>query len=175
MNVKRAAHKPPSSPKRKAAEPPQKKSKPEEVAKKQKTEQKASITKAITSKNGSPHLPPADAPIKPVKFLNGLQYTTVRAGKGMSAFAGAKVKVHYVGKLSSSGKVFDKTNKQPFPFKLGAGEVIKGWDLGVKGMKVGEKRILQIPAQLGYGKRGAAGAIPPNAALTFDVEMCSFT
>eukprot|EP00658_Telonema_sp_P-2_P042387 TRINITY_DN3041_c0_g1_i1.p2 TRINITY_DN3041_c0_g1~~TRINITY_DN3041_c0_g1_i1.p2 ORF type:complete len:116 (-),score=54.83 TRINITY_DN3041_c0_g1_i1:192-494(-) len=86
-----------------------------------------------------------------------------------------RVKVHYVGKLASSGKVFDRTNKTPFAFKLGAGEVIKGWDLGVKGMKVGEKRILQIPAALGYGKRGAAPDIPPGAALTFEVRLTSFT
>lgn len=138
------------------------------------TQPRSGITKVLMSKNDSPHLPPASSPQKIVKFMNGLQYTVQRAGKGMGAFAGAKVKVHYVGRLSKTRKVFDRTNKQPFSFKLGGGEVIKGWDLGVKGMKVGEKRELRIPSQLAY-KNQALPGIPKGSDLTFEVELMAFT
>jgi FKBP-type peptidyl-prolyl cis-trans isomerase len=93
-------------------------------------------------------------------------------GKGAEAKAGDSVKVHYVGTLPD-GKEFDSSKKhgQPFEFELGAGRVIKGWDQGVAGMKVGGKRKLTVPPSLGYGARGAAPVIPPNSTLLFEVEL----
>src|SRR6266705_2826344 len=92
-------------------------------------------------------------------------------GTGDEAVAGKSVTVHYTGSFED-GKTFDSSvGRGPFSFKLGAGQVIKGWDQGVAGMKVGGKRKLTIPAQLGYGARGFPGAIPPNAELIFEVEL----
>lgn len=95
-------------------------------------------------------------------------------GEGDEAVAGREVTVHYTGWLTNGTK-FDssKDRSQPFSFPLGAGHVIKGWDEGVQGMKVGGKRKLTIPPQLGYGARGAGGVIPPNATLVFEVELLS--
>jgi len=104
------------------------------------------------------------------EFSNGLKAITTQEGQGAEATKGRKVSVKYVGKLTKNGKVFDKSTK-PFTFTLGAREVITGWDLGVAGMKVGEKRTLIIPSELGYGKEGAGREIPPNSSLTFDVEL----
>ncbi|MES1207714.1 MAG: FKBP-type peptidyl-prolyl cis-trans isomerase [Pseudomonadota bacterium] len=103
---------------------------------------------------------------------SGLKYWDVKKGTGAVAKSGDSVKVHYTGWLTD-GKKFDSSvdRGEPFAFKLGAGMVIKGWDEGVAGMKVGGKRQLRIPAELGYGARGAGGAIPPNAELVFDVEL----
>ena len=91
---------------------------------------------------------------------------------GPSPTAGSNVVVHYTGWLTV-GKKFDSSHdrRQPFEFNLGAGQVIRGWDEGVAGMKVGGKRTLVIPSEMGYGARGAGGAIPPNATLVFDVEL----
>jgi len=105
-----------------------------------------------------------------------LKYTDTKTGEGATAKAGNKVSVHYTGWLSDNGakgKKFDSSvdRGQPFQFTLGAKQVIAGWDEGVAGMKVGGKRTLTIPPELGYGARGAAGAIPPNATLIFDVEL----
>jgi FKBP-type peptidyl-prolyl cis-trans isomerase len=96
----------------------------------------------------------------------------VVVGKGKEAKTGDTVSVHYVGTLTD-GKEFDSSKKhgQPFDFQLGAGRVIKGWDQGVVGMKVGGKRKLTIPPELGYGPRGVPGAIPPSATLVFDIEL----
>lgn len=104
---------------------------------------------------------------------SGLQYWDLKGGTGTTASAGKSVSVHYTGWLASNGKKFDSSvdRGQPFMFTLGAGQVIKGWDEGVSGMKVGGKRQLRIPPELGYGSRGAGGVIPPNATLIFDVEL----
>ncbi|MDB5968787.1 MAG: Peptidylprolyl isomerase [Hydrocarboniphaga sp.] len=107
---------------------------------------------------------------------SGLQYEDTTVGSGAEAAAGHRVKVHYTGWLYTDGKAgtkFDssKDRGQPFVFGLGGGQVIKGWDEGVQGMKVGGTRRLVIPADLGYGARGAGGVIPPNATLLFEVEL----
>jgi FKBP-type peptidyl-prolyl cis-trans isomerase FkpA len=107
-----------------------------------------------------------------VTTASGLKYTDVTVGSGAEATSGKMVDVHYTGWLLD-GKKFDssKDRGQPFNFKLGGGQVIKGWDEGVAGMKVGGTRTLMIPPELGYGARGAPGAIPPNATLKFEVEL----
>jgi peptidylprolyl isomerase len=110
---------------------------------------------------------------KTVTTASGLKYVDVVAGKGAAPTAGKTVKVHYTGTLEN-GKKFDSSvdRNEPFSFTIGVGQVIKGWDEGVMTMKVGGKRKLIIPANLGYGARGAGGgAIPPNATLLFDVEL----
>ena len=93
-------------------------------------------------------------------------------GTGAEAVAGRRVSVHYTGWLTN-GKMFDSSlgRGRPFTFRLGAGEVIAGWDQGVAGMKVGGKRKLTIPPELGYGAHGAGGVIPPQATLVFEVEL----
>lgn len=103
---------------------------------------------------------------------SGLIYEDTTVGTGATATAGQTVTVHYTGWLTNGTK-FDssKDRNQPFSFHLGAGEVIRGWDEGVAGMKVGGTRKLTIPPQLGYGARGAGGVIPPNATLVFEVEL----
>ena len=107
---------------------------------------------------------------------SGLQYEDTVTGNGAEARAGQQVKVHYTGWLYNDGvqgAKFDssKDRNDPFEFPLGAGMVIRGWDEGVQGMKVGGTRRLVIPPQLGYGARGAGGVIPPNATLDFEVEL----
>ena len=107
---------------------------------------------------------------------SGLQYEDTVVGTGAQAIKGQSVTVHYTGWLfnnATQGAKFDssKDRKDPFVFVLGGGMVIKGWDEGVAGMKVGGARTLVIPAALGYGERGAGGVIPPNATLKFDVEL----
>ncbi len=95
----------------------------------------------------------------------------ITVGDGAEAVAGKNISVHYTGYFED-GNVFDSSKSRgPFTFKLGAGRVIKGWDMGFDGMKVGGSRKLTIPGHLGYGERGAGGVIPPNATLVFDVEL----
>jgi FKBP-type peptidyl-prolyl cis-trans isomerase FkpA len=103
---------------------------------------------------------------------SGLKYEDIKEGAGAEAKAGQTVSVHYTGWLTD-GQKFDssKDRNDPFAFVLGGGMVIKGWDEGVQGMKVGGVRKLTIPPQLGYGVRGAGGVIPPNATLVFEVEL----
>ncbi|QYZ66624.1 MAG: peptidylprolyl isomerase [Gammaproteobacteria bacterium (ex Lamellibrachia satsuma)] len=105
---------------------------------------------------------------------SGLKYDDLVEGDGEVAAAGQTVSVHYTGWLTDGSK-FDSSvdRNEPFSFSLGRGMVIRGWDEGVAGMKVGGKRKLTIPAQLGYGAAGAGGVIPPNATLVFDVELLS--
>jgi len=112
---------------------------------------------------------------KPQILPGGIRVTQLAMGSASSpvAKAGKRVSVRYVGRLAKNGKIFDQTRPgaKPFQFRLGAGEVIKGWDRGVAGMRIGERRRLVIPADLGYGKRGAPPDIPGNSALEFDVEV----
>ena len=111
-----------------------------------------------------------------VTTSSGLQYRDETVGTGASPRSGQNVSVHYTGWLDAGGKPgqkFDSSRDrgQPFSFPIGQGRVIAGWDEGVASMKVGGRRTLVIPAALGYGARGAGGAIPPNATLIFDVEL----
>ena len=107
-----------------------------------------------------------------IKTPSGLTIEDLVVGSGDTAAAGQRVSVHYTG-WTTDGKKFDssKDRGQAFMFSLGEGEVIRGWDEGVAGMKVGGKRKLTIPPELGYGARGAGGVIPPNATLLFEVEL----
>lgn len=108
-----------------------------------------------------------------VTSKTGLKYAVLKPGTGAVAKAGDPVQVHYTGWLQSDGKKFDSSRDrgEPIGFPLGQGSVIPGWDEGVAGMKVGEQRQLVIPANLGYGERGAGADIPPGATLVFDVEL----
>jgi FKBP-type peptidyl-prolyl cis-trans isomerase FkpA len=103
---------------------------------------------------------------------SGLKYEDLQEGDGDLAEAGHRVSVHYTGWLLDGDKFDSSVDRdQPFEFALGRGMVIRGWDEGVAGMRVGGKRRLTIPPQLGYGSRGAGGVIPPDATLVFDVEL----
>jgi FKBP-type peptidyl-prolyl cis-trans isomerase FkpA len=108
----------------------------------------------------------------PPAAVTELKIETLKPGAGVQATSGKKVTVHYTGTLTD-GKVFDssETRKTPFTFLLGAGQVIPGWDKGVEGMLIGERRKLTIPGSLAYGEKGVAKIIPPNATLIFEVEL----
>jgi peptidylprolyl isomerase len=114
----------------------------------------------------------AEKQVPPVTTASGLQYVEIAEGKGETPAKGQTVSVHYTGTLEN-GKKFDSSRdrNQAFEFQIGEGQVIKGWDEGLSTMKIGGRRKLIIPAELGYGARGAGGVIPPNATLVFDVEL----
>lgn len=119
----------------------------------------------------SPMIPNESAP-QLVTTPSGLKYQEIVVGTGALPQTGQNVVVHYTGRLTDGTK-FDSSldRNQPFSFRIGAGQVIKGWDEGLSTMRVGGKRQLTIPPDLGYGARGAGGVIPPNATLVFDVEL----
>lgn len=126
----------------------------------------AQATKVDTSK-------PTPVSGPPMKTKSGVSYWDIKVGTGATAMKGNTVTVHYTGWFTN-GKQFDSSiGGKPLPFKIGAHEVIPGWEDGVTGMKVGGKRQLKIPSELGYGAKGYPGAIPPNATLIFDVELIS--
>ncbi len=133
---------------------------------------------AQTAAHKAAPVPNTKAPTKVtgdgVKTDSGLQYWDIRMGTGAVAKDGDHVKVHYTGWLTT-GKKFDSSvdAHQPFDFTIGKGDVIKGWDEGVTGMKVGGKRQLRIPPELAYGAAGYSGVIPPNATLIFDIQLLS--
>lgn len=130
----------------------------------------AALAVGCTKKPGS------DAPTSSTEPAGGnvteLKIEKIKEGKGTKATSGRQVTVHYTGTLTN-GKKFDSSvdRNQPFTFVLGIKQVIQGWDQGVEGMKVGEKRKLTIPPHLGYGERGAGDVIPPNSTLIFEVEL----
>jgi peptidylprolyl isomerase len=107
-----------------------------------------------------------------ITLKSGLKYIDLEEGEGSAALSGKMVTVHYTGTFPN-GKKFDSSvdRDEPFTFKLGVGMVIKGWDEGVSGMRIGGKRKLIVPSELGYGKRGAGDVIPPGATLHFEVEL----
>jgi FKBP-type peptidyl-prolyl cis-trans isomerase len=123
----------------------------------------------------APHPPNTNAPTKVtgdgVKTPSGLQYWDIKVGTGQEAKKGDHVKVHYTGWLTSGKKFDSSVGGKPFEFRIGNGDVIKGWEEGVVGMKIGGKRQLRIPPDLAYGNSGYPGAIPPNATLIFDIQL----
>eukprot|EP00892_Ulva_mutabilis_P006841 jgi/Ulvmu1/4529/UM002_0255.1 len=132
----------------------------------------------IASLSTTAPAPAAAPPCELVASPSGLQFCDTKEGSGDVAQAGTIIRAHYAGRLQSNGVQFDSSydRGRPLSFKVGAGQVIKGWDEGILGgegvppMKAGGKRLLIIPPELGYGQRGAGGVIPPNATLVFDVE-----
>jgi FKBP-type peptidyl-prolyl cis-trans isomerase len=155
---------------------------PEEIATSTTTVTSAAADPGALSANSAHHPAAAGssaaaaAPAAPTAPEAPLQIKTTAPGHGTGAKAGDMVAVDYVGKLADGGKEFDHSQPgKPFTLKLGAGQVIKGWDQGLVGMKPGEKRRLTIPASLAYGERGHPPQIPGNSTLVFDVTMEKIT
>lgn len=134
------------------------------------TASKPAVHKAVARPAAGPTKVTGDG----IKTASGLQYWDIKVGTGAEAHSGQHVKVDYTGWLTS-GKKFDSSvgTGHPYDFLIGAGQVIKGWDEGVAGMKVGGKRQLRIPGNLAYGPKGYPGLIPPDATLVFDVVLVS--
>ena len=132
----------------------------------------AVVSPSTSSLSTSIAMDNAEKQVTPVTTASGLQYVEITEGAGDTPAKGQTVSVHYTGTLES-GKKFDSSRdrNQAFEFQIGEGQVIKGWDEGLSTMKVGGRRKLIIPADLGYGARGAGGVIPPNSTLIFDVEL----
>jgi len=136
----------------------------------------AAATASAEEKKATPAAPEKKSETKMIKTSSGLQYEDTKVGTGAEPQKGQTCVMHYTGWLwenGAKGKKFDSSLDRgtPFSFPLGQGRVIKGWDEGVATMKVGGKRTRLIPPDLGYGARGAGGAIPPNATLLFEVEL----
>jgi FKBP-type peptidyl-prolyl cis-trans isomerase len=133
------------------------------------------VTNVFAQSGAKKTAPAAGGPTKVTgegaKTASGLQYWDIQVGTGPEARTGQKVKVHYTGWLTSGKKFDSSVGGKPFDLRLGAGDVIKGWDEGIPGMKVGGKRQLRIPPDLAYGAKGYPGVIPPNATLIFDVQL----
>lgn len=133
------------------------------------------IPMAAQTKKPAPAAPRAAGPTKVTgegtKTPSGLQYWDIKDGTGQEAKKGDHVQVHYTGWLTSGKKFDSSVGGKPFEFRIGNGDVIKGWEEGVSGMKIGGKRQLKIPPDLAYGKDGYPGAIPPNATLIFDIQL----
>ena len=131
----------------------------------------ATLALSVQAADTAPATASQPAP-KEVKLESGLIYADLKVGEGAEAKAGDKVTVHYTDWLTNGTKFDSSVDRgEPFKFNLGAGEVIKGWDQGVAGMKAGGKRKLTIPSSLGYGDRGAGRTIPGGATLIFEVEL----
>lgn len=128
---------------------------------------------AVMAVAQGPQHPSAVDPASAVTMANGLTYWDLAVGLGKEAVKGSKVKVHYTGWLLEEGTKFDSSldRGKPLEFTIGSGQVIKGWEIGVAGMKAGGKRQLRIPPELAYGYRGQPPDIPRNAYLIFDVEL----
>lgn len=131
----------------------------------------ALIASAQTTKKTHPASGPTKVTGPGVKLDDGLQYWVIREGLGAVAKEGSRVRVHYTGWLTNGKKFDSSVGGQPFDFTIGNGEVIKGWEEGVAGMKVGGKRQLRIPPSLAYGEKGYPPVIPPNATLIFDIQL----
>jgi len=129
------------------------------------------IASAQTARKTHPASGPTKVTGPGVKLDDGLQYWVIREGLGAVAKEGSRVRVHYTGWLTNGKKFDSSVGGQPFDFTIGNGEVIKGWEEGVAGMKVGGKRQLRIPPALAYGDKGYPPVIPPNATLIFDIQL----
>ena len=133
------------------------------------------LTQTVGAQSTAKKAPATAGPTKVTgdgtKTSSGLQYWDIKVGTGRTADRGNTVQVHYTGWLTSGKKFDSSVGGPPFKFRIGAHQVIAGWEEGVTGMKVGGKRQLRIPPDLAYGKEGYPGAIPPNATLIFDIEL----